>query len=129
GLAGEASVSAVDMLVDAWWALLAWWPFPPLGSAALLLGTLLLAQALSLVWERRELLRMLSPLERRAGVILLLLWVVLIALWAADDQGLAWTATLGGAYARWFVGQAVRLGDAGLLGVSEDEDDEDDENG
>lgn len=127
-MAREASVT-VEMLSNAWWALLSWWPFPPLGSAALLLGTLLLAQALSLVWERRELLRQLSPLERRAGALLLLLWVVLIGLWAADDQGLAWTAALGGAYARWFVGQAVRLGDAGLLGEREDdEEDEDDQN-
>lgn len=116
----------VETLVDAWWSLLYWWPFPPIPTIALLAGMLLLAQALNLSWERRELLRLLSRAERRAGALLLLLWVAMMGLWATGD-GFAWTSVLAGAYARWFVVQVIRLGDAGRLGQDSDEEDDADD--
>lgn len=104
---------AIQRLRDA----LQWWPLGSLDTCVLFVGAVLMAQALNLAWERRDLIPRMSADERRLGCLALLAFIVALILWA-DRIGIPPVLTLGGLAARWVVRRAVALADAGQIGAS-----------
>ena len=60
----------------AWKESLGWWPLGALDTVLLLIGTLLLAQACNLAWERRDILALMLGDEVLMGTLMLASWAL-----------------------------------------------------